>query len=119
MEDFAFDFLPKVKFLSLIRADITYLNEDKQFYFDKVVQPSFLCFGCSEARIVLELDHAIEFILKDDKIIHEPRPEGRIVGGKVFEFDNFKSLPAIEEVTETPSDDIAVESTPVIEEPVE
>lgn len=54
MEELAFQFLPKVKFLSLIRADITYLQDEKQFYFDKVVQPFFHCFGCSEARIVLE-----------------------------------------------------------------
>lgn len=110
MEEFAFQFMPKVKFLSLIRADITYLQDEKQFYFDKVVQPIFHCFGCSEARIILEyvvlilheltrfyvkncvfvcrLDHLIDFMLKDDKVIHEIRPEGKIVGGKVFEFDN-------------------------------
>lgn len=110
MEELAFQFMPKVKFLSLIRADITYLQDERQFYFDKVVQPIFHCFGCSEARIVLEyvdlilheltrfyvkncvfvcrLDHLIDFMLKDDKVIHEVRPEGKIVGGKVFEFDN-------------------------------
>lgn len=102
--------MPKLKFLSLIRADITYLQDEKQFYFDKVVQPIFHCFGCSEAKIVLEyvvfvswiekflsstlffftcrLDHLIDFMLKGDKVIHEARPEGKIVGGNVFEFDN-------------------------------
>lgn len=53
-------------------------------------------------------------MLKDDKIIHEERPEGKIVGGNVFEFDN--STKELENAVDT----APVQETPVMEEaPVE
>lgn len=49
-------------------------------------------------------------MLKDDKVIHEERPEGKIVGSNVFEFDMGSDTKAIEAAS------VEEASVPVIEE---
>lgn len=57
----------------------------------------------------------IDFMLKDDKVIHEERPEGKIVGGNVYEFDNLTKEVEKGEVNaiEAPP----AEETPAVEDP--
>lgn len=54
MEEQANQFLTRVRFLSLVRANITYLSDENQFYFDNVIQPLYHCFEGNDAKLVLE-----------------------------------------------------------------
>lgn len=54
MDEPADQFLKKVRFLSLINADITYLPEERQFYFDKAIQPVTYSFLADDGKLLVE-----------------------------------------------------------------
>lgn len=54
MDESAQNYLRRVRFLSLYTADIAYIQEEKEFYFDKVKQPISYSFVCGETKLVVE-----------------------------------------------------------------
>lgn len=54
MDEPAEKYLRGVRFLSLFTADIAYIKDEKEFYFDKVKQPVSYSFDFGESKLVVE-----------------------------------------------------------------
>lgn len=54
MDEPADQFFKQVRLLSLINADIAYLPQEREFYFDKVIQPVTYSFVFGDAKFLVE-----------------------------------------------------------------